>query len=58
MGGSKADIKADIKAVVDRGEDVRLMEPPLIGETARDYRSVSMTTDFAGKSRLSTPPVT
>jgi hypothetical protein len=36
MAEQKADIKADIEAVVDRGEDVRLMEPLLIGETARE----------------------
>jgi Fic family protein len=35
MAGPKADIEADLKAVVDRGEDVYLMEPLLIGETAR-----------------------
>ena len=43
MGGSKADIKADIKAVVDRGEDVRLMEPLLIGETARERGELTVT---------------
>src|SRR5258707_192256 len=36
MAGKKADFEADIEAVVDRGEDVRLMEPLLIGETARE----------------------
>src|SRR5229473_1828997 len=32
MGAKQADIKADIKAVKDRGEAVSLMEPLLIGD--------------------------
>src|SRR5438132_5758487 len=35
MGEKKADIKADIKSVTDRGESVGLMEPLLISETSR-----------------------
>jgi Fic family protein len=51
MAGSKADIKADIKAVVDRGEDVRLMEPLLIGETARERGELTdLAVDLAAKS--------
>src|SRR5258708_6202635 len=36
MTESKPDIKADFKAVAGRGEDLRSMEPLLIGETARE----------------------
>jgi Fic family protein len=51
MAGSKADIKADIKAVVDRGEDVRLMEPLLIGETARERGELTdLAIELAAKS--------
>jgi Fic family protein len=51
MGGSKADIKADVKAVVDRGEDVRLMEPLLIGETARERGELTdLAVELAAKS--------
>src|ERR1700726_2171527 len=51
MGGSKADLKADLKAVVDRGEDVRLMEPLLIGETARERGELTdLAVDLAAKS--------
>src|ERR1700736_1765067 len=51
MAGSKADTKADTKAVVDRGEDVRLMEPMLIGETARERGELTdLAVDLAAKS--------
>jgi Fic family protein len=51
MAGSKADFKADIKAVVDRGEDVRLMEPLLIGETARERGELTdLAVELAAKS--------
>jgi Fic family protein len=47
MGGSKA----DIEAVVDRGEDVRLMEPLLIGETARERGELTdLAVELAAKS--------
>jgi Fic family protein len=35
MANKEADIKPDIKAAQDRGEDVSLMEPLLIGESSR-----------------------
>jgi Fic family protein len=51
MAESKADLKADLKAVVDRGEDVRLMEPLLIGETARERGELTdLAVDLAAKS--------
>src|SRR3982074_2408084 len=51
MAGSKADFKADTKAVVDRGEDVRLMEPLLIGETARERGELTdLAVELAAKS--------
>ena len=51
MAEYKADIKADIKAVVDRGEDVRLMEPLLIGETARERGELTdLAVELAAKS--------
>ena len=51
MPDYKADIKADIKAVVDRGEDVRLMEPLLIGETARERGDLTdLAVELAAKS--------
>jgi Fic family protein len=44
-------MKADIKAVVERGEDVRLMEPLLIGETARERGELTdLAIDLAAKS--------
>jgi Fic family protein len=51
MTDSKADMKADIKAVLERGEDVRLMEPLLIGETARERGELTdLAIDLAAKS--------
>jgi Fic family protein len=51
MAGSKADFEADIKAVVDRGEDVRLMEPLLMGETARERGELTdLAVELAAKS--------
>jgi Fic family protein len=51
MAEYKADLKADLKAVVERGEDVRLMEPLLIGETARERGELTdLAIDLAAKS--------
>jgi Fic family protein len=51
MTGTRADIKADIQAVVDRGEDVRLMEPLIIGETARERGELTdLAVELAAKS--------
>jgi Fic family protein len=51
MAGSEADFKADMKAVADRGEDVRLMEPLIIGETARERGELTdLAVELAAKS--------
>jgi Fic family protein len=51
MAEPKADIEADIKTVVDRGEDVGLMEPLLIGETARQRGELTdLAVELAAKS--------
>jgi len=47
----ESDIKADIKAVDDRGENASLMEPLLIGETSRHRRELTdLALELAAKS--------
>lgn len=38
----KQDIKSDIKAAVDRGENVSAMEPLLIGSDSRHLRNIRL----------------
>jgi Fic family protein len=60
MAKDKADIKADISAVVDRGESVGLMGPMRLGEDSRHRGAlVDLAVDLTGKSagfRRSLPP--
>jgi Fic family protein len=60
MASEKADIKADIKAVVDRGETTSLMEPLLISEDSRHRSTLTdLALELAQKSagfRRSLPP--
>lgn len=51
MAELKPDIKADVRAAKDRGENVALMEPLLIGETARHRSDLTdLALDLAAKS--------
>src|SRR5882757_4257055 len=51
MKNDDADIKADISAVVDRGENVSQMEPLLIGETARQRGELTdLAVDLAARA--------
>lgn len=51
MSGSKADMKADIPTVVDRGEPVSLMEPLLIGEGSRHRGALTdLAVELAARS--------
>jgi len=60
MPKKKADLKADIKSVQDRGESVGLMEPLLISETSRHRAALTdLALELAQKSagfRRSLPP--
>src|SRR3989475_11009464 len=60
MGEKKADLKADMKSVPDRGESVGLMEPVLISETSRHRAALTdLALELAQKSagfRRSLPP--
>jgi Fic family protein len=51
MENDKADIKADISAAVDRGENVSQMEPLLLGETARQRGELTdLAVDLAARA--------
>ncbi len=51
MRNSKADMKADISAVEDRGEPVSLMEPLLIGEGSRHRAALTdLAVELAARS--------
>jgi Fic family protein len=51
MADFKVDIEADIQAAIDRGEDTRLMEPLLVGETAPERGElVDLAVELAAKS--------
>src|SRR5437867_4739527 len=60
MVTKKADLKADIKPVQDRGESIGLMEPLVISETARHRAALTdLALELAQKSagfRRSLPP--
>ena len=60
MPKKKADLKADIKSVQDRGESIGLMEPLLISETSRHRAALTdLALELAQKSagfRRSLPP--
>lgn len=51
MGKNKADIEADAAAVVDRGENVSLMLPLLIGEGSRQRAELTdLAVELAARS--------
>ncbi len=51
MTKRRADIKADIAAVTDRGENVSAMEPMLIGETAKERGELTdLAVDLAARA--------
>lgn len=51
MDGDEADIKADVNAIVERGENVFAMEPLVLGEGSRHRPALSdLAIDLAAKS--------
>ena len=51
MSSKEPDIKADMEAVPDRGEDIAIMEPLQIGETSRDRPELTeLALELAQKS--------
>ena len=51
MNDAKPDIKADINAAEDRGENISAMEPLLIGESSKERSALAdLTVELAARS--------